>query len=124
VAQSQQNALCHAVHPVEARICRWLLAIQSRCAGDKVPLTQSTLAQMLGVRRTTVTLVAGRLEALGVIRCHRGYMQIIDQDELEHRSCECHSMLNGYVTKLLAVSTDGVPAAEVSRAERPSSRAL
>jgi CRP-like cAMP-binding protein len=126
VAQSQQNALCHAVHPVEARICRWLLAIQTRCASDKVPLTQSTLAQMLGVRRTTVTLVAGRLEALGVIRCHRGYMQIVDQDELERRSCECHAMLNGYVSKLLAASSaDGVPAAEVTpRTERPSSRAL
>lgn len=107
VAQSQQNALCHAVHPVEARICRWLLTIQARCAGDKVPLTQSTLAQMLGVRRTTVTLIAGRLEALGVIRCHRGYMQIVDQHELERHSCECHAMLNGYVSKLLAASADG-----------------
>lgn len=125
VAQSQQNALCHAVHPVEARICRWLLAIQARSAGDKVPLTQSTLAQMLGVRRTTVTLVAGRLEALGVIRCHRGYMQIIDQHELEQHSCECHSLLNGYVNKLLAASADGVPAVEVSsRVERPSRQAL
>jgi CRP-like cAMP-binding protein len=117
VAQSQQNALCHAVHPVEARICRWLLAIQARCAGDKVPLTQSTLAQMLGVRRTTVTLVAGRLEALGVIRCHRGYMQIVDQHELEQHSCECHAMLHGYVGKLLSASAESIPATEVGRAE-------
>jgi len=107
VAQSQQNALCHAVHPVEARICRWLLTIQACCAGDKVPLTQGTLAQMLGVRRTTVTLIAGRLEAHGVIRCHRGSMQIVDQHELEQRSCECHAMLNGYVSKLLAAAADG-----------------
>jgi len=124
VAQSQQNALCHAVHPVEARICRWLLAIQTRSAGDKVPLTQSTLAQMLGVRRTTVTLIAGRLEALGIIRCHRGYMEIIDQHELERHSCECHAMHNGYVSKLLVASADGAPAADVSRAERPSRQAL
>jgi CRP-like cAMP-binding protein len=117
VAQSQQNALCHAVHPVEARICRWLLTIQACCAGDKVPLTQSALAQMLGVRRTTVTLIAGRLEALGVIRCHRGYMQIVDQDELERHSCECHAMLDGYVSKLLAVSAAGdLPAAAVTGA--------
>jgi CRP-like cAMP-binding protein len=124
VAHSQQNALCHAVHPVEARICRWLLAIQTRSAGDKVPLTQSTLAQMLGVRRTTVTLVAGRLEAAGVIKCHRGYMQIVDQDELEQRSCECHAMLKGYVSKLLAASADGSSTREVSHAERPSRQAL
>jgi CRP-like cAMP-binding protein len=122
VAQSQQNALCHAVHPVEARICRWLLTIQARCAGDKVPLTQSTLAQMLGVRRTTVTLVAGRLEAAGVIRCHRGYMQIVDQHELEHRSCECHAMLNGYVTKLLADTVEAIPADEAPRVAPAATR--
>ena len=118
IAQSQQTALCHAAHPVESRICRWLLAIQSRCTGDKVPLTQSTLAQMLGVRRTTVTLVAGRLEAAGVLKCHRGYMQIVDQDELERRSCECHELLNGYVSKLLAASGEPVPAPEAARASR------
>ncbi len=113
VAQSQQNALCHAVHPVEARICRWLLTIQAHCAGDRVPLTQNTLAQMLGVRRTTVTLIAGRLEALGIIRCHRGYMQIVDQHELEQHSCECHAMLNGYVSKLLAASASADGAGQV-----------
>jgi len=117
LAQSQQNALCHAVHPVEARICRWLLAIQTRCGGQKVPLTQSTQAQMLGLRRTTVTQAAGRLEALGVISCHRGYMQILNQYELEQHSCQCHAMLNGYFIKLLAASAGGVPAVEVSRAD-------
>jgi CRP-like cAMP-binding protein len=118
IAQSQQTALCHAAHPVESRICRWLLAIQGRCAGDKVPLTQSTLAQMLGVRRTTVTLVAGRLEAAGVLKCHRGYMQIVNQDELERRSCECHGLFNAYVSKLLARSDETAPTAEVNRPER------
>jgi CRP-like cAMP-binding protein len=109
VAQSQQNALCHAVHPVEARICRWLLAIQARCGGDKVPLTQGTLAQMLGVRRTTVTMIAGKLEALDVIKCHRGYMRILDQGELERRSCECHALLNAYLSKLLPASANVAP---------------
>ena len=109
VAQSQQNALCHAVHPVEARICRWLLAIQARCGGDKVPLTQGTLARMLGVRRTTVTMIAGKLEALDVIKCHRGYMRILDQGELERRSCECHALLNAYLSKLLPASANVAP---------------
>lgn len=117
LAQSQQNAVCHALHPVEARICRWLLAVQAFCGGDKVPLIQGTLAEMLGVRRTTVTLVAGQLEAQGVIKCHRGHMDIIDQNSLLQHSCECHSMLEGYVGKLLAASADGAPAGEVSRAE-------
>lgn len=109
IAQLQQTALCHAAHPVESRICRWLLAIQGRCAGDRVPLTQGTLAQMLGVRRTTVTLVAGRLEAAGVLNCHRGYMQIVNQDELERRCCECHAHFNGYINKLSAGSDEAAP---------------
>jgi CRP-like cAMP-binding protein len=118
IAQSQQTALCHAAHPVESRICRWLLAIQGRCAGDRIPLTQSTLAQMLGVRRTTVTLVAGRLEAAGVLKCHRGYMQIVNQDELKRRSCECHGLFNGYINKLLASSAEAAPAPVAIRPER------
>jgi CRP-like cAMP-binding protein len=109
IVQSQQTALCHAAHPVESRICRWLLAIQERCAGERIPLTQSTLAQMLGVRRTTVTLVAGRLEAVGVLKCHRGYMQIVNQGELESRSCECHALLNRYIDKLVPASADTAP---------------
>jgi CRP-like cAMP-binding protein len=120
IVQSQQTALCHAAHPVESRICRWLLAIQGRCGGDRVPLTQSALAQMLGVRRTTVTLVAGRLEATGVLKCHRGYMQIVNQAELERRSCECHALLNGYVDQLLASARETPPAGEVpARAPAP-----
>ena len=124
VAKSHQNAICHAVHPVEARICRWLLTVQARYGDDKVPLTHGALAQMLGVRRTTVTLNAGQLEMLGVIKCHRGYMQILSQDELERRSCECHAMLNGYLSKLLSASADDVAANEVSRPEWPSMHAI
>lgn len=119
LAQSQQNALCHAVHLVDARICRWLFAVQTRCGGDKVPLTQNTLAQLLGLRRTTVTLAAGQLEALGVIKRHRGYMQILNQHELEQHSCQCHAMLNGYLMRLQPASAIGAPAVEVARAESP-----
>jgi CRP-like cAMP-binding protein len=124
VAQSQLTAMCHAVHPAASRICRWLLAIQERCAGDKVPLTQRTLAQMLGLRRTTVTLVAGQLETEGVLKCHRGYMQIVNQDELERRSCECHALFDGYIAKLLAHSGEAAPAPAVIRPERPGWHAL
>lgn len=113
VAQSEQNAVCNAAHTVDARICRLLLAIQARCGGGKVPLTQGMLAQLLGVRRTTVTMIAGQLEALGVISCHRGYTQIIDQHQLEHHSCECHAMLKDYLSKLLSPSAEAAPLAPV-----------
>lgn len=107
LAQAQQTALCHAAHPVGARICRWLLEVQDRNGSNKVPLTQNTLAQMLGVRRTTVTLVAGRLEAAGVLRCHRGYMEILNQEELRRHSCECHAHLQGYMAVLFASPREG-----------------
>jgi CRP-like cAMP-binding protein len=97
LAHAQQTALCHANHSVEARICRWLLEVQDRSGSSKVPLTQGTLAQMLGVRRTTVTLVAGRLEAAGVLKCRRGYVQIMSQQELARHSCECYERVRSYM---------------------------
>lgn len=103
LAQVKQTALCHASHAVESRICRWLLEVQDRTGSNKVPLTQGTLAQMLGVRRTTVTLVAGRLEAAGVLYCRRGYLQIVNQAELERHSCDCHTHVRNYVDSLNSV---------------------
>src|SRR5262249_4361412 len=82
MVQAHQTALCNAAHPVESRISRWLLEVLDRSGGFDVPLTQSTLALMLGVQRTTVNLAAGRLEAAGVINCRRGYMQIARREQL------------------------------------------
>jgi CRP-like cAMP-binding protein len=103
LAQAQQTSLCNAVHPVEARICRWLLEVQDRCGGSKIPLTQATLAQMLGVRRTTVTLVNGHLEAAGILNCRRGFVEIISREKLEQCSCACHAHTKNYLTRLFAV---------------------
>ena len=103
LAQVQQIALCNAVHSVEARLCRWLLEIQDRCNGSKIPLTQSILAQMVGARRTTVTVTAGRLETAGLIDTRRGYVQIINREELERHSCECYRQVRTYVAQLFAI---------------------
>jgi len=102
LAHAQQTALCNAAHTVESRICRYLLEVQDRCAGNKIPFTQGTLGQLLSVRRTTVTLVAGRLEAAGVLRCRRGYLEIIDRQELERHACECYEHLKLYMANLFA----------------------
>jgi CRP-like cAMP-binding protein len=107
LAHAQQTALCNAAHPVESRICRYLLEMQDRCGGNKIPLTQATLGQLLSVRRTTVTLVAGRLEAAGVLQCRRGYMQITDRDELERHACDCYEHLKRYTSSLFA-PTQGI----------------
>jgi DNA-binding MarR family transcriptional regulator len=103
LAQAQQTAVCNAAHSVEARLCRWLLEFQDRCNGDKIPFTQSILAQTLGVRRTTVTVTAGRLEAAGLIDTRRGYVHITNRDELERHSCECYRRVRTYVAQLFAI---------------------
>jgi CRP-like cAMP-binding protein len=110
LVQAHQTALCHAAHSVEARVCRWLLEVQERSGSSKIPLTQSTLAQFLSVRRTTVTVVAGRLEAAGVINCRRGYMQIVSGEELERHSCDCYSHVKKHLGRLFG------PAAEMPTA--------
>jgi CRP-like cAMP-binding protein len=102
MVQAHQTALCNAAHPVEARIARWLLEVLDRSGGFDVPLTQRTLAHMLGVQRTTVNLAAGRLEAAGVINCRRGYMQILRREQLERHACECYRSVKGYMARLFA----------------------
>ena len=109
MVQAHQTALCNAAHPVEARIARWLLEVLDRSGGFDVPLTQSTLALMLGVQRTTVNLAAGRLEAAGVVNCRRGYMQIMRREQLERHACECYRNVKAYVSHL-----DAAPAAIAS----------
>jgi CRP-like cAMP-binding protein len=102
LAHVQQTALCNAVHPVEARICRLLLEIDGHNELGQVPLTQATIGRMLSVRRTTVTLVAQRLEIAGVVNCRRGYMQILNRDEMERRACECYAHLKQSRERLFA----------------------
>jgi CRP-like cAMP-binding protein len=101
MAQSYQSAACNAVHTAEARMSRWLLAIRDRSESDKFPLTQEFLARMLGVRRTTVTLIAGKLQCSGAIRWRRGRVQILDRGSLEASACECYARLKRCTDELL-----------------------
>jgi CRP-like cAMP-binding protein len=93
LTQARVTAACNALHPVEARFCRWLLQSADRAASDTVPLTQELLAEMLGVRRTSVTEVAGRIQGEGVITYSRGIIRIVDRAGLERLSCECYRTL-------------------------------
>jgi CRP-like cAMP-binding protein len=108
MAQTQQTALCNAAHSVEARICRHLLEVLDRSGGERIPLTQGTLARLLGVRRTTVTLVAGRLEALGLLNCRRGFMQIVDRSGLEQCCCECYGHMRKHGMRLVPQRNDRI----------------
>jgi len=93
LAQVQQTAACNALHQVEARLARWLLQTLDRADDASLPLTQDFIAQMLGVRRTTVTAVAGKLQELGLIRYHRGHIVVLDRARLEETACECYAAI-------------------------------
>src|SRR5262249_32930821 len=89
-AEAQQLAACNAIHDALSRLCRWLLQSADRAGSDHLPLTQEFLAQMLGVRRTTVTLLAQELQKKGIIRYSRGKLIIMDRTRLEDCACECY----------------------------------
>lgn len=93
LTQARITAACNALHAVEARFCRWLLQSADRAASNTVALTQELLAEMLGVRRTSVTEVARKMQDHGVITYSRGVIRIIDRPALERQSCECYGTL-------------------------------
>lgn len=93
--QARVTAACNAVHPLEARFCRWLLHSADRAESDTVRLTQEFLAEMIGVQRTSVNDVAGRIQDDGIITYSRGIIRIVDRDALLRRSCGCYGMLKG-----------------------------
>jgi CRP-like cAMP-binding protein len=89
----QQSAGCNALHHVDRRLCRWLLQTRDRSDSDILPLTQEFLSEMLGVQRTTVTMLARQLQDLGLIHYRRGRIEIRDRHGLEHKACECYAMV-------------------------------
>jgi CRP-like cAMP-binding protein len=99
--QVQQTAACNALHPVEARLSRWLLQARDRLASNKINLTHEFLSQMLGVRRTTVTVVANMLQQAGLIRYHRGQIEIVDWEGLKARSCECYEAIRRNIEEVI-----------------------
>jgi CRP-like cAMP-binding protein len=91
--EGQQIAACNAAHDASERLCRWLLQCADRIDSDMIPLTQEFLAQMLGARRTTVTLLAKTLQDQGLIKYSRGRIQILDRERLMNCACECYQVM-------------------------------
>jgi CRP-like cAMP-binding protein len=106
VMQAQQSAACNAVHEMEARLCRWLLRCSDAACSQELAITQDYMAQMLGVRRTTVTLVAGDLQAAGLIAQRRGHVRLLDTAGLKSRACECYAAVNSRSEDLKHVALD------------------
>lgn len=104
ITQISQTAVCNRLHAVEQRFCRWLLLSHDRVRSDKLEMTQELIASMLGGRRESVTVAAGRLQDQGLIRYARGYITILDRQGLEAAACECYGVVKTEYERLLGFS--------------------
>ena len=100
LAQTFQTVSCNAVHPVEARCCRWILSMRDRTDQDSLPLTHEFLAEMLGVQRSSVSMVTRTLQTAGLIQQSRGSITVIDPG-LEEVACENYGRIRRIYERLL-----------------------
>lgn len=139
LTQVSQTAACNRHHAVEQQLSRWLLLAQDRAPERELVITQELVANLLGVRRESVTEAAGALQKLGCIRYRRGHIAVVDRAGLQTRSCECYGVVRKELGRLLSdvlygqealqgrapdatpsSRSDGVPAGAVgSSAARP-----
>jgi len=99
--QVSQQVACNGLHSVEQRCARWLLLTQDRAGTDEFPMTHEFLAQMLGVRRATVTVTAGILQKAGFVQFTRGRVAIVDREGFEDAACECYAVTREVYERLL-----------------------
>jgi CRP-like cAMP-binding protein len=101
LAQTFQTVSCNAVHPVEARCCRWILNMHDRADADTLPLTHEFLAEMLSVQRSSVSVVTRTLQTAGLIKQSRGSITVTDRAGLEVTACECYGKIRRLFERLL-----------------------
>jgi CRP-like cAMP-binding protein len=93
MVHSMQLAACNALHEVEQRLARWLLISHELLGSMELPVTQDVLGQLLGTRRSSVTVAAGMLQKAGIVSCARGRITIMDLAKLESAACECYVLM-------------------------------
>ena len=101
ITQISQTAVCNRLHSLEQRLCRWLLLCHDRVNGSEILMTQEFIANMLGGRRESVTVAAGRLQDAGLIHYSRAHIRILDRKGLEDAVCECYKVVDDEVTRLI-----------------------
>ena len=99
-----QIVACNAIHTVRQRCARWVLTTHDRSGVDLLPLTQASLAEMLGVKRNAVSIVTRELRQRGLIRNSRGLIEVADRSGLEGVACECYGLVHRELARIL---TDG-----------------
>ena len=98
--QIAQAAACNRLHSSEERLSRWLLMSRDRVGSDQFMITQEFFAQMLGARRSTVSVSAGILQRAGLIRYARGHVTIVDRTGLEAVACECYAVIKAELDRV------------------------
>ena len=106
LSQVMQTVTCNSFHPVQARAARWLLVAQDR-AGDRLELTQETLAGLLGAQRTTVNAAIRALQDAGVIELGRSRVTVTDRAGLQRQACECYQTLQQHYARVIGPSGKG-----------------
>ena len=101
IIQLGQTAACNRYHTIEQRFARWLLTVRDNIQKNEFELTQEFISQMLGVRRTGVTEVAGRFQQSGIIQYKRGLIRIVSGQKLEACACECYQLIDREFSRLL-----------------------
>ncbi|MEC4816793.1 MAG: Crp/Fnr family transcriptional regulator [Scytonema sp. PMC 1069.18] len=109
IAQLSQTTACNSLHNVEQRLARWLLEVRDRVEQNNLTLTQEFIAEMLGVRRSSVTQTAQKLQENSLIRYHRGNVEILDLQGLENYSCECFKTVKQEYDRLLGEKHKSCP---------------
>ena len=103
MAQVSQSVACNRLHTIEERFAKWLLMNHDRVPGDEIHITQEFLADMLGVHRPTVSLIARRFQQLGLIKYSRGSLTVLDRPGIEDASCECYGVVRRQFERALGM---------------------
>ncbi|MGH8378942.1 MAG: Crp/Fnr family transcriptional regulator, partial [Gammaproteobacteria bacterium] len=108
MADIGQTTVCARYHSLEQQLCRWLLAGLDRLQSSEIVATHEVIAAILGVRRETVTSIAGKLEQDGLIQYSRGHISIVDPCALKSRACECYEVIKNQYDVILPVPDDRI----------------
>jgi CRP-like cAMP-binding protein len=109
ITQIAQTVACYRHHSVEQQLSRWLLATLDRLPGTELVMTQELVANLLGVRRESITQAAGRLQQLGCIRYRRGHIAVLDAPRLRACACECYGVVSAELARLLPAKLRPTP---------------
>ena len=100
ITQTSQTAVCNRLHTVEQQLSRWLLSTLDRIPASELVMTQELVASLLGVRRESIGLAAGKLQDVGYIRYRRGHIAVLDRIGLEACACECYAVVKKELSRL------------------------